>query len=61
MLGAAVYRLVRPWLIGPIWFRRVTTDGFFLCIEARDVKFEAEGTSDLLRSLGSTSVELLED
>jgi hypothetical protein len=25
MVGAGAYRLVRPWLIGPTWFRRVTT------------------------------------
>ncbi len=25
VLGVGVYRLVRPWLIGPMWFRRVTT------------------------------------
>ncbi len=25
VLGAGVYRLVRPWLIGPMWFRRATT------------------------------------
>ncbi len=24
-LGAAMYRLVRRWLIGPMWFRRLTT------------------------------------
>jgi hypothetical protein len=41
-------------------FRRVTTDGFFVCIEARDAQFDPQGTADFLRSLGSTSVELLE-
>jgi hypothetical protein len=25
VIGAGVYRLVAPWLIGPIWFRRLTT------------------------------------
>ncbi len=25
IIGAAAYRLVAPWLIGPVWFRRVTT------------------------------------
>ncbi len=25
MVGAGAYRLVRPWLIGPMWFRRLTT------------------------------------
>jgi hypothetical protein len=25
VIGASAYRLVAPWLIGPIWFRRLTT------------------------------------
>src|SRR6188768_2008949 len=25
VIGACVYRLVRRWLIGPLWFRRATT------------------------------------
>ena len=25
ILGVGVYRLVAPWLVGPMWFRRVTT------------------------------------
>ena len=25
IIGAGAYRLVAPWLIGPLWFRRVTT------------------------------------
>jgi hypothetical protein len=25
IIGAAAYRLVAPWLIGPLWFRRLTT------------------------------------
>ena len=25
IVGAGVYRLVAPWLLGPMWFRRVTT------------------------------------
>lgn len=25
VLGVGAYRLVRPWLIGPLWFRRLTT------------------------------------
>ena len=25
IIGAAVYMMVRPWLIGPMWFRRLTT------------------------------------
>ncbi len=25
IIGAAAYRMVAPWLIGPLWFRRLTT------------------------------------
>jgi hypothetical protein len=42
-------------------FRRATTDRFFIAIEASDPRFEIERTEALLRSLGSTHVEWLED
>lgn len=38
-------------------FRRATTDGFFLGIEARDPRFHATSTRELLESLGARSVE----
>ncbi len=41
-------------------FRRVTTDRFFVCVEAADPKFDVAGTEKLLRSLGATQVERLE-
>jgi hypothetical protein len=37
-------------------FRRVTTDGFFLAIEADDPRFEAEATERLLTGAGATRV-----
>ena len=42
-------------------FRRVTDDGFFLCIEAADPLFRPEETERFLRSLGATVVERLEE
>jgi hypothetical protein len=41
-------------------FRRATTDGFFLAIEAADPRFDVEATEGLLRQLGSRHVEWLE-
>lgn len=42
-------------------FRRVTTDGFFLSIEARDAAFDRKATAELLDSLGAVHVEEVED
>lgn len=42
-------------------FRRVTTDGFFIAIEAEDPRFDPVETDRLLRSLGSRAVEWVED
>ena len=42
-------------------FRRVTTDKYFLVVEAADPKFDAVRTADLLASLGASHVEWLED
>jgi len=38
-------------------FRRATTDGFFLGIEAQDPRFHETSTRELLESLGATTVE----
>lgn len=38
-------------------FARVTDDAFLLGIEARDAKFKADGTVELLRSAGAIAVE----
>jgi Alternative complex III, ActD subunit len=42
-------------------FRRVTTDAFFLSIEAADARFDAEATEQLLLRAGSTRIDRIED
>jgi hypothetical protein len=37
-------------------FASVTRDGFFLCIEARDVRFNRAATRHFLESLGARAV-----
>jgi mono/diheme cytochrome c family protein len=39
-------------------FRRVTTDAFFLSVDAADPRFDATATADLLRSLGARKAEI---
>ena len=46
---------------GSARFRRVTNDRFFITIESRDPKFDAQRTSDLLMGSGAVHVERLED
>ncbi|RPF79691.1 MAG: DUF3341 domain-containing protein [Rhodothermaceae bacterium TMED105] len=38
-------------------FKKVTDDGFFLCIESTDSKFDAEQVRGLLRDLGASHIE----
>jgi hypothetical protein len=40
-------------------FGRVTDDGFFVSIEARDGKFDSKQTAEFLRSIGGLDVEVL--
>ena len=42
-------------------FERVSDDKFFISIESRDPKFDAEGTAEFLRGIGADHVELVED
>ena len=42
-------------------FNRVTDDGFFIAIEAKDMHFCADNTFELLESLGGKNIELVED
>jgi hypothetical protein len=42
-------------------FRRVTTDGFFICIQATDPVFDLDRSRAFLESIGATHVEVLED
>jgi hypothetical protein len=41
-------------------FRRVTEDGFFLCIEARDPLFDRGGTKRFLETLNPREVSEVE-
>jgi hypothetical protein len=54
-----------PWLYHPLFrsdrFRRASDDKFFISIEARDPRFYKTKTEQLLKSLGATSVEAVED
>ena len=54
-----------PQLYHPLFkseeFRRVTSDRFFIAIEASDPKFDAEKTRAFLESLGGVGVERVED
>lgn len=42
-------------------FHRATDDGFFIAIEARDVKFSPNKTKELLAEIGGTNIELVEE
>lgn len=42
-------------------FRRVTSDRFFVVIDAADPKFDREGTEQMLLELGATAVEWVEE
>jgi hypothetical protein len=54
-----------PMLYNPLFkserFRRATNDRFFIVIEAADPQFQETATGELLRSLGATAVERVED
>jgi len=52
-------RFHHPLLASDV-FRRVTTDGFFLAVEAGDPRFEAEATKRLLEGKGATRVVTVE-
>ena len=53
-----------PMLYHPLFkcrqFSRVTADGFFISIEARDKQFDPKRTQELLESMGGRNIALLE-
>lgn len=60
VFGGTLFFLGFPALYHPLFrvpaFKRVTSDGFFLCIEARDGQFHPLRTSRFLRSLDPMKV-----
>jgi hypothetical protein len=42
-------------------FLRTSDDVFMICVESTDPKFDPEATRKLLRDIGATSVELVEE
>lgn len=54
-----------PMLYTPLFksrrFRRVTSDGFFVVVEADDPHFDLEETRRFLQSLGATAIETVAD
>lgn len=72
IIGCAVGTLVGlftiirlPMLYHPLFsskaFERFSDDAFFISVEAKDSKFDPEGTIAFLRGLGAIHVELVED
>jgi mono/diheme cytochrome c family protein len=55
----ALSDLPKPWhpLFRNPRFKKVTTDGFFIGVDAADPKFDHERTAGLLRDAGATAVE----
>ena len=53
-----------PMLYHPVFkhsrFYKVTSDGFFISVEAEDKQFDINNTSQLLKSLGGEHIEVLE-
>ena len=54
-----------PMLYNPLFriqrFRRVTADRFFIVIDTSDPKFNMNQTTSMLRELGATAIEKVED
>ena len=54
-------RLYHAWFNSRAFAARVTTDRFFIGIEARDAKFDLEATGRLLWEAGALNVETIEE
>lgn len=54
-----------PMLHNPLFkserFRRATADRFFVVIGANDPKYDEQETANMLRSVGATAVEIVDD
>lgn len=54
-----------PMLYNPLFkvdrFRRVTADRFFVIIYTADPKYDPQRTPEMLRALGATAVEMVEE
>jgi len=54
-----------PTLYNPLFkserFRRVTTDRFFIVVDASDARFDEQRTTELLQSAGAVAIERVED
>jgi hypothetical protein len=63
-LIALFFSLHLPAIYHPLFnhpdFRRASRDGFFLCIEGADGKFDRQATEAFLQSLSAVSVHLVE-
>ncbi len=63
-LAALFFTLRLPAVYHPVFnhpdFRRASRDGFFLCIESDDRKFDERRTASFLRTLGPLSVLTIE-
>ena len=63
-LAALFFTLHLPTVYHPVFnhpdFRRASRDGFFLCIEAEDGRFDPRQTAFFLRTLGPLSVQTVE-
>ena len=63
-LAALFFTLGLPAIYHPVFnhpdFRRASRDGFFLCVEARDERFDPAETERFLRALAPRSVRSVE-
>ena len=63
-LAALFFTLGLPQVYHPVFnhpdFRRASRNGFFLCIESEDERFDTERTPEFLRTLAPMSVQAIE-
>jgi hypothetical protein len=62
VIGMLVLNRLPQWFLGLFYsenFRRFSDDAFFVSIEADDPKFNADGTSRFLESIGGRNIEVV--